>query len=144
MPNRKQMKQDQHKYIKGLKSGDQKVFGELFQAYYEPLCRYCMRVIPDQDEAEEIVQEMFVNLWSKRDEINIGVSLNAYLYRMVMNRAINYSNHLKIRKSHQEWVQSMEIEKVKKQRWPICPISEGKCTITHEQQMSSFTFIKSN
>jgi RNA polymerase sigma-70 factor, ECF subfamily len=104
------MKQDQLTYINGLNAGDKKVFEELFHTYYEPLCRYCLRVIPDQDEAEEIVQEMFVNLWSKRDEINIGVSLNAYLYRTVMNRAINYSNHLKIRKNHQEWAQSVDIE----------------------------------
>jgi RNA polymerase sigma-70 factor (ECF subfamily) len=104
------MKQDQATYINGLKAGDKKVFEELFHAYYEPLCRYCLRVIPNQDEAEEIVQEMFVNLWLKRDEINIGVSLNAYLYRTVMNRAINFSNHLKIRKNHQEWAQSVDRE----------------------------------
>jgi RNA polymerase sigma-70 factor, ECF subfamily len=102
------MKQDQQTYIEGLKSGNQKVFSELFHAYYEPLCRYCIRVIPDQDEAEEIVQEVFVNLWSKRNSINIGTSLNAYLYRAVMNRSINFKNHVKTRKTHQDWVLSLE------------------------------------
>jgi RNA polymerase sigma-70 factor, ECF subfamily len=106
------MKQDQLTYINGLKAGDKKVFGELFHTYYEPLCRYCLRLIPDQEEAEEIVQEVFVNLWSKRNEINIGVSLNAYLYRTVMNRAINFNNHLKIKKNHQEWAQSVDNELV--------------------------------
>jgi RNA polymerase sigma-70 factor (family 1) len=98
------MKQDQQRYIEGMKTGDKKVFEELFNTYYEPLCRYCMRVVTDQDEAEEIVQEVFVNLWTKREETNIDTSLNAYLYRTVMNRAINYNHHLKIRSKHRDQV----------------------------------------
>lgn len=104
------MNEDHLRYLDGLRNGNQQVFRELFNAYYEPLCRYCMRVIPDQDEAEEIVQDVFVNLWSKRTELGIDTSLNAYLYRMVMNKAINFNNHMKIRMKHQEQVRAHSSE----------------------------------
>jgi RNA polymerase sigma-70 factor, ECF subfamily len=101
------MKKDDLKYLNGLADDDRQVFSELFDAYYEPLVRYCIRVVPDQDEAEEIVQETFVNLWEKRRELSIETSLNAYLYRIVMNKAINYNNHLKIRSKHKEQVMAV-------------------------------------
>jgi RNA polymerase sigma-70 factor, ECF subfamily len=100
------MQQDQLRYINGLKAGEKKVFDTLFNALYEPLCRYCMRMVPDQQEAEEIVQDIFVNLWLKRSELNIDISLKAYLFRTVMNRAINYNNHQKVRKNYQAHVVS--------------------------------------
>jgi RNA polymerase sigma-70 factor, ECF subfamily len=100
------MQQDQLRYINGLKAGEKKVFDTLFNALYEPLCRYCMRMVPDQQEAEEIVQDIFVNLWLKRSELNIDVSLKAYLFRTVMNRAINYNNHQKVRKNYHAHVVS--------------------------------------
>lgn len=104
------MKLNDSKYIDGLVNGNRQVFSELFHHYYEPLVRYCIRVIPDQDEAEEIVQESFVNLWEKRHDLNIETSLNAYLYRTVMNKALNYTNHLKIRSKHKEQVMATTTE----------------------------------
>jgi hypothetical protein len=82
------MKHSQLRYIHGLKTGDKGIFGELFSEYYEPLCRWCSKYVADPQEAEEIVQDTFVNLWEKRSDLQIGVSLNAYLYRAVANRAL--------------------------------------------------------
>ena len=100
------MNDKQNKYILGLKSGDRKIFGELFEEYYEPLCRACLRYIPDQQEAEEIVQDLFVHLWEKRNEMTIGKSIAAYLFRSVTNRALNYKTHQQIRRTHIDLVKS--------------------------------------
>jgi RNA polymerase sigma-70 factor, ECF subfamily len=97
------MKHRQLRYIHGLKTADKEIFGELFSEYYQPLCRWCAKYVSDPQEAEEIVQDTFVKLWEKRSDLQIGVSLNAYLYRSVTNRALNHQNHLKVRKAHNDY-----------------------------------------
>jgi RNA polymerase sigma-70 factor, ECF subfamily len=100
------MQADQTQFVEGLKNGDRKVFQQIFDTYYEPLCRYCIQRIANQEDAEEIVQDIFVKLWTKRQELQIDLSLRAYLYRTALNRIINYGDHLKIRKIHHDYVLS--------------------------------------
>ncbi len=100
------MQVDQTRFVEGLKNGDRKVFQQIFDAYYDPLCRYCMQRIANQEDAEEIVQDIFVKLWTKRQELKIDLSLRAYLYRTALNRIINYGDHLKIKKIHQDHILS--------------------------------------
>lgn len=89
-------------HIEGLRKGDRRIFEEIFQTWYEPLCRYCIIRTGNQEEAEEIVQDIFVKLWIKREELSITTSLKAYLYRMALNKIINHQQHLKVRLSHRE------------------------------------------
>jgi RNA polymerase sigma-70 factor, ECF subfamily len=97
-------------WLEGLKSGNEKIFQEIFNAYYEPLCRFSLNRIESKEDAEEIVQDVFVKLWIKREELMIQQSLKSYLYRMVQNRIINQSDHHKIRKIHQQYVLSNQPE----------------------------------
>ena len=91
-------------YTEGLQRGDKKVFGELFNAYYEPLCRYCLQKGLDREGAEEIVQDVFVKLWIRRDSLQVNTSISAYLYRMVLNTLINQKKHQTVRSEHQAHV----------------------------------------
>jgi RNA polymerase sigma-70 factor (ECF subfamily) len=103
------MNNDQAHLITGLREGNRQVYKEIFDSYYVPLCHYCMQRIYSQEDAEEIVQDIFVKLWVKRAELSIIISLRAYLYRTALNRIINYGEHLKVRKTHQENLLSSEI-----------------------------------
>jgi RNA polymerase sigma-70 factor (ECF subfamily) len=97
-------------WLDGLRAGNEKIFQEIFNTYYEPLCRFSLNRLENQEEAEELVQDVFVKLWIKREELLIQQSLKAYLYRMVQNRIINRSEHNKIRKIHQQHVLSNQHE----------------------------------
>ncbi len=88
--------------MEGLRKGDRRIFEEIFQTWYEPLSRYCTIRTGNQEEAEEIVQDIFVKLWVKRDELKITTSLKSYLYRMALNKIINHQEHLKVRLSHRK------------------------------------------
>lgn len=98
------MQVSQPQYIEGLKAGNRKLFEEIFNSWYEPLTRYCFQRIGNQEDAEEVVQDIFVKLWLKREELSINISLNSYLYRMALNKIINYQKHLKVRLSHREHI----------------------------------------
>ncbi|MEL7146368.1 MAG: RNA polymerase sigma-70 factor [Bacteroidota bacterium] len=71
-------------------ANDIDAFKILFDAFYEELVSYSHRLTQQLVISEEIVQEVFISLWDRRSQIKISSSVNAYLYRAVKNRTINY------------------------------------------------------
>lgn len=70
----------------------------LFHTYYAEVCGHVYRMLPDRAAAEDIAQEMFIELWSKRKSLTIKSSPGAYLRRMAVTRTLNYlRNHKKDR-----------------------------------------------
>ncbi len=64
------------------------VFDDLFGKHYPELLFYAGRFLPEQ-EAEDIVQDVFYELWENKESIDLGENIRAYLYRMVYSRSIN-------------------------------------------------------
>jgi RNA polymerase sigma-70 factor (ECF subfamily) len=86
--------------FKSLKTGDITAFEMLFRTYYQPLCNYAYTYVQDRDEAEEIVQSTFLNVWEKRDSLTIHTGVKPYLYAMVRNACLNVLKHDKVKKQH--------------------------------------------
>jgi len=80
----------QERAIEGLKNGDKLIFEEIYREYFVPLCYYCLKYVDSYEDSEEIVQDLFVKIWEMHDEIEINISLNAYLYKAVQNYALNH------------------------------------------------------
>ena len=64
---------------------DDQALKMLFDLYYRPLCSYALQFSQRLPDAEDSVQGVFINLWTKRKELKIGTSLKAYLYKSVFN-----------------------------------------------------------
>jgi RNA polymerase sigma-70 factor (ECF subfamily) len=62
--------------------------------------------LKDTDESEEIVQLVFVQLWEKREKIQISSSLKSYLYKSVYHSALNSLKHQKIKEEYVHMKQS--------------------------------------
>jgi RNA polymerase sigma-70 factor (family 1) len=75
--------------IGAIRLGNEAVFEEIFRQHYAPLCRYAQSILHDADEAEEMVQTVFLTIWERRETLLITTSLKAYLYRAVHNRCLN-------------------------------------------------------
>ncbi len=82
--------------IQRLINGDQTAFELLFRFYYPGLVTFASQIVLDHDEAEEIVQEFFVKLWSGRKEIKKTNTLKSYFFTSVKNRALNILKKEKI------------------------------------------------
>lgn len=80
-----------------IKRGNIQSFETLFHRFYPVLCAYASRILKKEDIAEEVVQDVFYNIWKNREELGIMVNLSAYLYRSVYNNSILY-----IRKTKKE------------------------------------------
>ncbi len=72
-----------------IKLRDKSAFDIFFRRYYTLLCRFSFAMCLSHEDAEESVQEMFVNLWEKAPQIEIGTSIKAYLYASTRNYTLN-------------------------------------------------------
>jgi len=81
-------------------------FEELFVSNYQCLWLYARRFILNKDIAEDIVQEVFYNLWKTRNNFETKGSLKAYLFSATYNKCLNYIKHNKIATKHKEEVLS--------------------------------------
>lgn len=70
---------------------------KLFQLYYTDLCKAVYRILKDEGLAEDIVQEVFYELWRKRDRLGVQTSFRAYLKRAAINKSLNYIRDNKIK-----------------------------------------------
>lgn len=68
---------------------DIKSFEEMFRRFHPPLVKYASTILYAREEAVEAVQDVFVNVWNKRDQLEFGAELKAYLYRAVRNHCLN-------------------------------------------------------
>lgn len=62
----------------------------MFDTYYNEVCQHIYRMHPDPQAAEDIAQEIFMELWRKRASLRIDTSPGAYLRRMAVTRTLNY------------------------------------------------------
>lgn len=83
-------KGDEILLLNQIYSGNELAFKQLFDLYFIPLCRYINLLVQDERNAEEIALDIFISIWEKRENIQIQTNVNAYLFRMAKNRALNY------------------------------------------------------
>lgn len=88
----------------------EKVFKNLFEDHYTALCRFAAGYLADHDTAEEIVQQVFINLWNQRETIDPDKQVNSYLFTSVKNRCLNHiRDHKKFRNYYLDIETEMEI-----------------------------------
>ncbi len=69
---------------------DEPQFEKIFKTYFQQLCYYANSFLKDLDNAKEIVHDVFINFWEKRETIDLNKPIKAYLYTSVHNRCLNF------------------------------------------------------
>lgn len=80
---------DEKELIRRTSEGDEKAFSELFHNYHQLLGVHIHRITKSSEITEEIVQDVFVKLWLRRDRLAEIEDLRAYLYVLSKNQALN-------------------------------------------------------
>jgi RNA polymerase sigma-70 factor, ECF subfamily len=83
---------------------DISAFEMLFREYYASLVNYAYGFLKDRDDSEEIVQEFFYNYWKNRKNINIKISVKAYLFRSIRNNSLKHLDNIAVRKRYADRV----------------------------------------
>lgn len=85
-----------------LKKGDLVAFNEIYKRFQGLLYIYACKIVKDNDDAEDIVQEVFLYLWDKRFTININSSISFYLYKAVQYKFMNLLDRKKVRADYKD------------------------------------------
>ncbi|WP_343668801.1 sigma factor [Chitinophaga sp.] len=75
--------------LAALKGGDLKAYQYFFMKYYKPLCLKARTMLTVMEEAEQLVQHVFVQVWEEQLYLEIDHSMGGYLYKMVHNSCVN-------------------------------------------------------
>jgi RNA polymerase sigma-70 factor (ECF subfamily) len=81
--------------IAGLLEGNEKSFEQLVDQYQEMIGSVCMGFVQNQTEAEELTQDVFVEVFQSIQRFQGNSKLSTWLYRIAVNKSINLVNHKK-------------------------------------------------
>ncbi|MFN8571288.1 MAG: RNA polymerase sigma-70 factor [Gemmatimonadaceae bacterium] len=100
--------QHDRQLLERLRTGDEQAFEEIFRTWYPTLVRIAGALLKDREQSEEIVQDVLLELWRRRDQLSGEGSAHAYLIRSTRNRALNAIRHAKIEKREAPYLASPE------------------------------------
>ena len=92
-----------------LFNGDNGAFEEIFNRYWSKLYAAAYKRVKHREAAEEIVQDLFTLLWSKRKSVQIHTSLAAYLYTSVRYMVFNHIQKEAVRENYKDSFQAANI-----------------------------------
>ena len=89
---------DEIHLLERIRAGDSDAFDAVFRANYAALVGSAERILGRRDVAEEIVQDVMLELWRRRETLAVEDSLRGYLFRATRNRSLNHLRHGAIEK----------------------------------------------
>jgi len=94
--------------IARAKQGDQQAFHQLYQNYHRRIYALCWRMLADKDSAEDVCQEVFVQLWQKINNFRGESKFNTWLHSVATNIVLG---HLRKQKNWLQRIFSIEDQK---------------------------------
>ncbi|MFI5228081.1 MAG: RNA polymerase sigma-70 factor [Gemmatimonadales bacterium] len=94
--------------LAGLRTGEQSAFDAIFRAYYSQLVSFAQSLLHDRGSAEDVAQDVMLELWRRRDALAIHESLRAYLLRATRNRALNQLRHANVERRAEPFLMGEE------------------------------------
>jgi RNA polymerase sigma-70 factor, ECF subfamily len=98
--------------IKRIKKGDTNTFNVVYKSYYFRLFAFAKSYLRDDYLAANIVQDAFMSLWEKRENLLTDTYLPSYLLTIVKNNSLNHLNHLKTRMKVEDNLQSSHLREL--------------------------------
>ena len=89
---------DDRELLERIRKGDTDAFDAVFRAHYASMVGTAERMLRRRDVAEEIVQDVLLELWRRRETLVVDDSLRGYLFRATRNRSLNHLRHGAIEK----------------------------------------------
>jgi len=130
----KMIPQIEQDILDGIAESDEIAFEGLFKSHFADLCMYATRFVDEIENAEEIVQDIFFNLWTNRTKLNINTSIKAYLYTSVRNTCLNLIKHKKVESKYREYFsRQLQQDELQEEDWMRGDELHDKITDTIEK-----------
>jgi RNA polymerase sigma-70 factor (ECF subfamily) len=89
-----------------LTQDDEQAFTEIYNRFYGLLFIHASRRLNDDEEAKDVVQQLFESLWIKRSQVEADGNLSAYLYTAIRNRILDVFSHQKVENKYVDSLQN--------------------------------------
>lgn len=76
--------------VERMRHGDRAAFSEIFERYYDLLHTFAKHLLKDASAAEDIIQNVFIKVWIRKEQINAQLSLRSYLLVVTRNELFDY------------------------------------------------------
>lgn len=83
-----------------VQEGDKKSFEIIYHRLYKPLCLFALQIIKNRELSEELVNDLFLKIWTNREITIINGSVKSYLFQAVHNLSLNLVKHMATNKAH--------------------------------------------
>ncbi len=87
--------------VQRINSGDKKAFSKVFDQYFNALCAFSYKYIPDRTEVQDIIQDVFTVFWEHKKDFDHINALKAFLYTSARNKCLNHLKHQVVQQKHQ-------------------------------------------
>lgn len=91
-----------------LRKGDRVAFYNIYERYCKRLYGFVLRYIKQEDDAEEIVQDVFVKLWEARDKIDVYASFDSFLFTIAYNTTMSLFRKRIKEKKYLDYLKSIQ------------------------------------
>ncbi|OOQ56657.1 RNA polymerase sigma-70 factor [Mucilaginibacter pedocola] len=85
-----------HTLVDLLTRSDHAAYNEIYNRYFYLIYTHAYKKLRDEDQARDIVQDIFVNLWLKREKLQISTNLAGYLYTAARNKVFDLFAHQEV------------------------------------------------
>ena len=86
-------------FVHLLKKGDEIAYETLFRIYYDKLLHIAKGYLGTIEDAEEVVQNVFLKVWERKENFDKIASINNYLYTMTKNACLDQLKHKRVKNS---------------------------------------------
>lgn len=83
-----------------ISTGDHMAYTQIFERYWAVLLQHGVKLLKDEDDSVDLVQDVFTQLWVKHQQLDITTSIKSYLYTAVRNRVISRIRHVKVHEGY--------------------------------------------
>lgn len=94
-----------------IKLGDEQAFELLFRKYFNRLSAFANKFLNNPEEAQEVVQDVYIRVWEERKLIDPGKSLKAYMFMIAQNMCINKLRRSKVSSRYLEFYKYVYLDK---------------------------------
>jgi RNA polymerase sigma-70 factor (family 1) len=95
-----------HELVALLREGNREAFAKIYQRYWTVMYMHALKMLKSEDDARDIVQEIFTSLWLKGQSIDPDVNLAGYLFISTKNKVLDLITHKRVRLDYLESLSS--------------------------------------
>jgi len=130
-----------------IKNNEKAAFQELFERYAPRIYRFSHSYLKNQADAEELVQDVFLKIWEKREILDQSKSIKAYIFKIAVNTIYDFIRRKNIENSFNDFARE-NFEKDSNSTWHAVIFDEMMANLTRlvarlpEQQRNIFQMSK--